>query len=77
MVRPEAVTRVAGEDPLLTSAEVALLFKVEPVTVLRWAHGGRLPFIRNPGPRGQLRFRESVVRTALEGGDLGGNQDQH
>jgi excisionase family DNA binding protein len=45
------VARVAGEDRLLTSAEVASLFKVETVTVLRWAHAGSLPFIRNPGPR--------------------------
>jgi len=46
-------------DPLMTSAEVSALFRVNPTTVTRWALAERLPSIRTPG--GRLRFRRSVV----------------
>src|SRR5674476_1061610 len=53
-------------DALLTPAEVAALFRVDPKTVTRWARAGKAP---SPGPAGgQRRFRESEVR-ALLGGD--------
>ncbi|MER7366326.1 BldC family transcriptional regulator [Nonomuraea wenchangensis] len=51
-------------DPWLTSTEVAILFRVDPKTVMRWAREGRLQAIRTPGGR-ELRFRESHVREAL------------
>lgn len=52
-------------DPLLTPGEVAVLFRVDPKTVNRWAAAGRLSSIRTPG--GQRRFRESEVRALLDG----------
>src|SRR6188768_1555274 len=52
-------------EPLLTPAEVAALFRVDPKTVTRWAAAGRIGSIRTPG--GHRRFRESEVRALLEG----------
>lgn len=51
-------------EPLLTPAEVAALFRVDPKTVTRWAAGGRIGSIRTPG--GHRRFRESEVRALLD-----------
>lgn len=52
-------------DPLLTPAEVASLFRVDPRTINRWAATGSLRAIRTPG--GKLRrFRQSDVRAALQ-----------
>lgn len=48
---------------LLTPAEVAELFRVDPRTVTRWAVSGRLDSIRTPG--GHRRFREKDVRDLL------------
>jgi excisionase family DNA binding protein len=53
-------------DPLLTPAEVALMFKVDVHTVTRWAREGKLDFIRTLG--GHRRFRETHVRALLDGG---------
>ena len=50
-------------DPLMTPAEVAALFRVNPKTVTRWAVAGRLPSISTPGRH--HRFRESDVRALL------------
>ncbi len=52
------------EDKLLTPGEVAALFRVDPKTVTRWAHSGKLASITTPG--GHKRFRESAVRKFLE-----------
>jgi excisionase family DNA binding protein len=54
-----------GDDPLLTPAEVAAIFRVDPKTVTRWAAAGRITSIRTPG--GHRRFRESEVRSMLRG----------
>jgi excisionase family DNA binding protein len=62
------VSRAASlrqEDRLLTPGEVAEMFRVDPKTVTRWAAAGRLGSIRTPG--GHRRFRESEVRSLLEG----------
>lgn len=59
-------------DPLLTTAEVAALFRVDPKTVSRWALTGRVTSIRTPG--GQRRFRESEIRALMEG-ETDGHQD--
>lgn len=56
-----------NHDPLLTPAEVAALFRVDPKTVTRWATSGRLPSIRTPG--GHRRFYLSDIRRLLGGGD--------
>lgn len=74
-MRHELVREVLDGDPLLTTAEVADLFRVGTTTVARWAHAGRLPFIRTPGGD-EMRFRESVIRTALRGGP-GGHEDRN
>lgn len=51
-------------DPLLTPAEVAELFRVNPKTVTRWARAGKLNAIRTLG--GHRRFRASEVTRVLE-----------
>jgi len=51
-------------DPLLTPAEVAALFRVNPKTVTRWARAGKINAIRTLG--GHRRFRESEIRAFLE-----------
>jgi len=48
---------------LMTPAEVARAFRVDPKTVTRWAHAGRIPSIRTPG--GHRRFRATDVQAAL------------
>ena len=50
-------------ERLLTSDEVAVLYRVSPRTAARWAAAGKLGGLRTPG--GQLRFRESAVRQAI------------
>lgn len=47
------------DDRLLTPAEVAGLFGVDPRTVTRWATSGRLTPVRTPG--GHRRYRRSEV----------------
>lgn len=54
-----------AEGRLLTPGEVAVLFRVDPKTVTRWAAAGRLGSIRTPG--GHRRFRETEVRALLMG----------
>ncbi len=51
------------QERLLTPGEVALMFRVDPKTVTRWASAGRIGSIRTPG--GHRRFRESEVRVLL------------
>lgn len=51
-------------DRLLTPAEVARLFRVDPKTVARWAAAGRVNSMRTPG--GHRRYRESEIRALLE-----------
>ena len=53
-------------EPLLTPAEVANMFRVDPKTVTRWAKAGKLSVIRTLG--GHRRYRESEVRGLLDGG---------
>ncbi|MGP3920567.1 BldC family transcriptional regulator [Nonomuraea sp. 10N515B] len=52
-------------EPLLTPAEVAAMFRVDPKTVTRWAKAGRLTSIRTLG--GHRRYREAEVRALLNG----------
>jgi excisionase family DNA binding protein len=51
-------------DTLLTPAEVAALFRVNPKTVTRWARAGKITAIRTLG--GHRRFRASEIRRCLE-----------
>lgn len=48
---------------LLTSAEVAALFRVDYKTVGRWARTGQLVATRTP--EGHLRFSEAEVRARM------------
>jgi excisionase family DNA binding protein len=53
-------------DPLLTSEEVADIFRVERSTIVRWALRELLPTVRTPGDH--YRFRQSAVKAALQSG---------
>jgi excisionase family DNA binding protein len=64
------MTMTAQQEPhdtekLLTPAEVAALFRVDPKTVTRWAKAGKLTSIRTLG--GHRRYRETEVRGLLTG----------
>ena len=45
---------------LLTPSEVAAMFRVNPKTVTRWAHAGRISYIKTLG--GHRRFRADEIR---------------
>ena len=51
------------QEVLLTPAEVASLFRVDPKTVTRWAKSGKLTSIRTLG--GHRRYKESEVKSLL------------
>lgn len=53
-------------EPMLTPAEVASMFRVDPKTVTRWAKLGKLSAIRTLG--GHRRYKESEVRALLKAG---------
>jgi excisionase family DNA binding protein len=53
-----------GQENLLTPAEVAALFRVDPKTVTRWAKAGKLTSIRTLG--GHRRYKESEVKALLK-----------
>jgi excisionase family DNA binding protein len=58
-------SRPAADERLLTPAEVAALFRVDPKTAGRWAKQRKMGAIKTPG--GRWRFPESQVRQALAG----------
>jgi excisionase family DNA binding protein len=51
---------------LLTPAEVAAAFRVDPKTVTRWAKAGKLSSIRTLG--GHRRYLEAEVMAIISGG---------
>lgn len=53
---------------LYTPAEVAVLFRVDPKTVTRWARKGRIPSIRTLG--GHRRYRADHIDALLRFDDL-------
>jgi excisionase family DNA binding protein len=55
-------------DSLLTPAEVAALFRVNPKTVTRWARAGKITAIRTLG--GHRRFRATEIQRCLAQTDL-------
>jgi excisionase family DNA binding protein len=57
--------RSADGDRLLTPGEVAILMRVDPKTVTRWANAGRIESIRTPG--GHRRIPSSAVDALLRG----------
>ena len=58
------LSRIAAQERLLTPAEVASLFRVDPKTVTRWAKAGKLTSIRTLG--GHRRYKESEVNQLLK-----------
>jgi excisionase family DNA binding protein len=56
--------RFAEHEVLLTPAEVAALFRVDPKTVTRWAKAGKLTAIRTLG--GHRRYRRTEVDRLLK-----------
>ena len=61
------------KDDLLTPAEVARIFRVDPKTVSRWAIAGKISSVRTLG--GHRRFYRSEVEramsTAIDDADTG------
>ena len=58
-------TTTPQAEKVLSSAQVAAMFGVDPKTVTRWANAGRVTSFRTPG--GHRRFRESEMRALVEG----------
>ena len=58
------MNRPTDQEVLLTPAEVAALFRVDPKTVTRWAKAGKLTAIRTLG--GHRRYRQSEVQSLLK-----------
>lgn len=67
-----STTDQASADRVLTPADVGALYRVDRVTVKRWAREGRLngAMFRTPG--GHYRFHESAILALLNGGGNGG-----
>lgn len=55
---------IQPESRLLTPAEVAALFRVDPKTVTRWAQQGKIRSIRTLG--GHRRYSESEIQAFLD-----------
>ena len=62
------------QEVLLTPAEVAYLFRVDPKTVTRWAKAGKLTSIRTLG--GHRRYKESEVKSLLISKSINENGDK-
>lgn len=54
---------MSDTERMLSSTEVARLFRVSSRTVTAWANSGRLHSVRTPG--GHHRFPQSVIDAAL------------
>ncbi len=52
------------EDPLLSTGDLAVLFRVSEVTVRRWANSGKVAYIRTYG--GHRRFSAATIWPALQ-----------
>lgn len=52
-----------AENELLTPSEVAVMFRVNPKTVTRWARAGKISAVRTLG--GHRRFRAAEIRRIL------------
>jgi excisionase family DNA binding protein len=65
--QPAQLGERSAPEALLTPAEVATMFRVDPKTVTRWAQAGKLTSIRTLG--GHRRYREAEVFAILYRGD--------
>jgi excisionase family DNA binding protein len=59
-----ATEDLMAENELLTPSEVAVMFRVNPKTVTRWARAGKISAVRTLG--GHRRFRATEIRRFLE-----------
>jgi excisionase family DNA binding protein len=59
----QKVKATTDGEKLLTPAEVAAMFRVDPKTVTRWAKAGKLSSIRTLG--GHRRYRDAEIRELL------------
>ena len=59
-----SMQRPTDQEVLLTPAEVAKLFRVDPKTVTRWAKAGKLTAIRTLG--GHRRYRQSEIQALVK-----------
>jgi excisionase family DNA binding protein len=59
----EAQIPTQASTSLLTPGEVAVMFRVDPKTVTRWAQAGKLSAVRTLG--GHRRFLEAEVMELL------------
>jgi excisionase family DNA binding protein len=50
-------------EPLITTGDVAKIFKVDPKTVTRWARDGKLPYVTTLG--GHRRYSERLIKSYL------------
>jgi excisionase family DNA binding protein len=62
---PTAEGRPATSRTLLTPAEVARIFHVDPKTVARWAREGRVSSLRTLG--GHHRYLRTEIEALLDG----------
>ena len=58
------MNRPAEQETLLTPAEVAKIFRVDPKTVTRWAKAGKITAIRTLG--GHRRYRQSEIQAIIK-----------
>jgi excisionase family DNA binding protein len=59
---------VSESQVLMTPAEVAALFRVDPKTVTRWADAGKMTAVRTLG--GHRRYRREEVQNLLVSSSL-------
>ena len=59
-----SMQRSMEQEVLLTPAEVAKLFRVDPKTVTRWAKAGKITAIRTLG--GHRRYRQTEIQALLK-----------
>jgi excisionase family DNA binding protein len=60
---------VLPDSDLLTPAEVARAFHVDPKTVIRWVKAGKIGSIRTPG--GHRRYSHAEVDAFINGPEAG------
>jgi excisionase family DNA binding protein len=65
-----SINRAGDQEVLLTPAEVAKIFRVDPKTVTRWAKAGKITAIRTLG--GHRRYRQSEIQALVKVSPLKG-----
>jgi excisionase family DNA binding protein len=70
IISGQPVSPLAQDTELLTTGQVAEVFRVDPATVTRWANTGKLSAFRTLG--GHRRFRADEIRILLADAEGGG-----